>query len=168
MKKLYMLLAAVFISIFTAGAQNNWMKYEVSSKLSVRLPRAPILDDKVVMSRAHTPDSTLCIVSITDFKQSTGLDSAAILPYLSQPDFGENLRKDMAAHMSDYIFSAAKPGKLNGYYTYSIDGDNPVEKRKCYALIVVIGQYAYTFFSVLKYGADLKNKDEFFASIEVK
>jgi hypothetical protein len=117
---------------------------------------------------ALTADSTVCIVTKVDFKAAANLDSAAMAPLLGTPDFANGLRTGMLQQMAGFTLSEVKTGKLQGQYTYSLDGVSEAQKLKSYTLMVVIGQYLYSFTALVKDGRDAKHRDEFFASVHVK
>lgn len=167
MKKVYFILAAIIFTVNISYAQTGWVDYKVDNRVSAKLPTAPqTLMEGTVM--ALTPDSTVCIVTKVDFKAAANLDSAAIAPMLGTEEFAKGLRTGMLGQMTGFTLSEAKTGKLQGQYTYSLDGANEAQKLKSYTLMVVIGQYMYSFTALVKDGRDVKHRDELFASIHIK
>ncbi|MES2109611.1 MAG: hypothetical protein V4577_12715 [Bacteroidota bacterium] len=167
MKKIYLFLAAIILTINISFAQAGWVDYKVDTRVSAKLPTAPqTLMEGTVMSL--TPDSTVCIITKVDFKASANLDSAALAPLLGTEEFATGLRTGMLQQMAGFTLSETKTGKLHGQYSYSLDGVNEGQKLKSYTLMVVIGQYLYSFTALVKDGRDTKHRDELFASIQIK
>jgi len=167
MKKIYLFLAAIILTINFSFAQTGWVDYKIDNRISAKLPTAPkeLLPGTVM---ASTTDSTLCIVTKVDFKAAAGLDSAALAPLLDQQEFTDGLRNGMAGQMQGYTLSDVKTGTSHGWHTFSLDGVNESQKLKSYTYMVVIGQYMYSFTALVKDGRDTKHRDELFASIQIK
>lgn len=167
MKKIHLLLTAIILTVNISFAQTGWIDYKVDNRVSAKLPTAPqTLMEGTVMSL--TPDSTICIVTKVDFKTVANLDSAALAPLLGTEEFASSLRTGMLSQMTGFTLSETKTGKLQGQYTFSIEGTSEAQKLKSYTLMVVIGQYMYSFTAMVKDGRDAGHKDELFASIHIK
>jgi hypothetical protein len=167
MKRIYLFLAAIILTINISLAQTGWVDYKIDNRVSAKLPTAPqTLVEGSVMSL--TPDSTVCIVTKVDFKASANLDSATLAPLLGTEEFAAGLRTGMLQQMNGFTLSEAKTGKLHGQYTYSLDGVSESQKLKSYTLMVVMGQYLYSFTALVKDGRDTTHRDEFFSSIQIK
>lgn len=167
MKKTYLFLAAIILTINISFAQTGWIDYKVDNKVSARLPTAPkTLMEGTVMSL--TPDSTVCVVTKVDFEATAHLDSAALAPLLATDEFSTGLRTGMEQQMQGFTLSEVKTGMLKGAHTYNIEGVNESQKIKSYTFMVVIGKYMYSFTAIVKNGRDTKHRDELFASVQIK
>ena len=167
MKKVYFILAAFIFTVNISFAQTGWVDYKVDNRVSAKLPTAPqTLMEGTVMSL--TPDSSVCIVTKVDFLATAKLDSATLAPMLGTEEFSTGLRTGMLQQMAGFTLSEVKTGKLRGQYTYSLDGVNESQKLKSYTLMIVIGQYLYSFSALVKDGRDTRHRDELFASIQIK
>ena len=167
MKKTYLVLAAIILTINFSFAQTGWVDYKIDNRVSAKLPTAPkdLLPGTVMSLSA---DSTVCIVTKVDFKAAAGLDSAALAPMLDQKEFADGLRNGIEGQMKDFTLSEVKTGTMQGWHTFSLDGVSESKKLKSYTYMIVIGQYMYSFTALVKDGRDTKHKDELFGSIKVK
>jgi len=167
MKKIYLFLAAIILTINFSFAQTGWVDYKIDNRVTAKLPTAPqALMEGTVM--ALTPDSTVCVVTKVDFEAVAKLDSAAIAPMLDSATFRDGLRNGMQQQMQGFTLGEVKTGKLHGQHTYSIDGVNEGQKIKSYTFMIVIGKYMYSFTAIIKNGRDTKYRDELFASVQIK
>lgn len=163
-KKTYLLLTAIIFVVNTCYAQNDWLLYKIDSHLMVKLPQDP---RKVTGNTfiAVTKDSTACIVARIDFKETAGLDSAGVAPLLETTAFTDSIKAGMVEKMKDFKLGEMERGKLNGHYTYRIDGVNLSQKIKLYTYLIVAGQYLYSVSALVKDGRSMKCRDDFFSSI---
>src|SRR3569833_3298171 len=91
MKKIYLFLAAIILTINFSFAQTGWVDYKIDNRVTAKLPTAPqALMEGTVM--ALTPDSTVCVVTKINNKAVAKLDSAAIAPMLDSATFRDGLR----------------------------------------------------------------------------
>ncbi|MES2109612.1 MAG: hypothetical protein V4577_12720 [Bacteroidota bacterium] len=159
-----MLIAATVFAVNTCFAQNDWLLYKIDQHLMVKLPTDPRkLNGNTFI--AITKDSTGCIVTRIDFKETAGLDSAGVAPLLDTKAFADTIRSGLVGRMKGFTLSEMKPGKLNGHYTYLIDGVNQEKKVNAYIYLVAAGQYLYSISALVKDGRGTKEKDYFFASV---
>jgi hypothetical protein len=148
----------------TCFAQNDWLLYKIDKHLMIKLPADPrkLTGNTFI---AITKDSTACVVARIDFKETAGLDSAAVAPLLETKAFADTIRSGMVRRTNGFVWGEMKPGKLTGHYTYRIDGVNAEKKTNAYTYMVVAGQYLYAISALVKEGGSTKERDDFFASI---
>ena len=144
----------------------DWIDYNIDNKVSVKLPAEPTrINDNTVM--AATKDSTSCIITLDDFQKTANLDSARLSLMLPTKEFADGIKNGMLENMPGFTLGEIKVGKLNGHYTYTIEGGNPTRKLKCYSYMVVIGKDMYSLSAVMSDKKAPKDKDKFFASLNI-
>lgn len=164
MKKICLVFIAAIFTANISQAQNNWLLYKIDKHLMVKLPADPgkLAGNTFI---AITKDSTACIVARIDFKEIADLDSAAVVPLLETKTFADTIRAGMVGRMKNFTLGEMERGKLNGHYTYYINGVNAVAKVNSFTYIIVAGQYLYSISALIKEGSSTKEKDDLFASV---
>jgi len=166
MKKLCLLLLTAIINITVASAQTGWVSYKFDNKLSVKLPAQPQKYGQN-SQKASTKDSTQCIVTLIDLKASAQLDSAALIPLLPTAEFASALKGSLLGQKEGFTLGEVTIGKWNGHYSYAFEGTNAAKKLKTYTFMVVIGNNLYALNCFIPDGNNIKDKDDFFASLKL-
>ncbi len=166
MKKLCLLLFTAIITITAASAQTGWVNYKFDSKLSVKLPVQPQKYGQN-SQRASTKDSTQCIVTLIDLKAASQLDSAALVPLLPTADFASALKSSLLGQKEGFTLGEVTIGKWNGHYSYTFEGANASKKLKTYTFMVIIGNNLYALNCFVPDANNIKDKDNFFASLKL-
>jgi len=166
MRKAALLLLAAVLSLNLVHAQTGWITYNIDAKLSIQVPAQPTKADQYsVMSISS--DSTIYIITKVDMTVAAGLDSAALAGLAPTEQFATEMRGGMQEKLQGYTLGDIKPGKWNGYYSFSIDADNPTTKLRSSIFMIIIGSYLYSFSVVLREDRDPKLKDLFFNSLKL-
>ncbi len=166
MKKLCLLLFTAIITITAASAQTGWVNYKFDSKLSVKLPVQPQKYGQN-SQRASTKDSTQCIVTLIDLKAASQLDSAALVPLLPTADFASALKSSLLGQKEGFTLGEVTIGKWNGHYSYTFEGANASKKLKTYTIMVIICNNLYALNCFVSDANNIKDKDNFFASLKL-
>lgn len=165
MKKIYPLLVIAAIALLNiAHAQTVWVDYKIDSKLSIKLPVAPVIGpDGSAISK--TVDTAVYIITKVDFQKAAGIDSATLASLLPQQEFADGIKTGMLDKLPGFTMGNVKIGKWKNYYSYSMDGGNEARKLKIYNCMIIIGDEAYSITAVLPERLGAKQKDDVFASI---
>jgi len=166
MRKALPLLVTAVLSVTLLHAQSAWIDYQIDTKLSIKVPVQPKKADQYsVMSISS--DSTIYIITKVDMKIAAGLDSAALAGLAPTDQFATEMRGGMQEKLQGYTLGDIKPSKWNGYYSFSIDADNPTTKLRSSIFMIIMGSYLYSFSVVLREDRDPKAKDTFFNSLKL-
>ncbi len=166
MKKILLSLLISALVITIADAQSTWMNYKIDSRLSAKVPNEPKpVDENTVM--ASDNDGCAYLITIADFQQLAGLDSAKLAPLAATPEFAGALKTGILSKMPGYTMSDVKVGNWNGYVCYNVDGGNDTQKVKIYTFMVIVGSKLYNLSAVVPAALAFTGKDDFFASLKL-
>jgi hypothetical protein len=166
MKKMLAFLFVAGMAVNIACAQSTWITYPIDAKLSVKVPTQPTKADQYsVMSMGN--DSCVYVITKVDMKVAAGLDSATLVGLAPTQEFADGLKSGMLEKMQGYTMGDVKTSKWNGYYSYSVDADNPTTKIKSYTFMIIMGSYLYSLSAVLPESKTSSLKDTFFSSLKL-
>ena len=164
MKKIFLLLITVFLTLTAIYAQTAWVDYKIDSRLSVKLPVAPKMrgDDTAI---ATDKDSSIYVITVIDFQKVAEIDSATLSTLLPQQEFADGIRTGMLDKLPGFTMGDVKIGKSKDHYSYLMDGDNATKKLKIYNYMIFLGDKGYSLTAVVPGKLGARGKDDFFASL---
>ena len=91
MKKIYLLVLTVLITFSIANAQDGWVTHKGDNRISVKFPTEPkeLTPGSFI---AIGTDSVAYVFTIVDFVQVANIDSVALAPMKTTPEFAGQLK----------------------------------------------------------------------------
>jgi len=170
MKKLFIPLIVSFCTILfalPANAQTNWILKKIDNKIAVKFPAEPSpIAEGVTGYKFLFTDSSLITASLVDLEQM-GLDSATLAGLIETEDFFEQFKVGLTGQTPDAVITKSEIVKWNNYVTYVVEGDDKSQNEKLYFRCIFIGAKMYVFSCIFKPTTDIKQKETYFASIEL-
>jgi hypothetical protein len=162
MKKTLLLISLFAFSVTAIYAQTGWVTHKCDERVSVKFPIEPKeLQPGTVMA---APDSSMVyILTIVDFTQF-GMDSVALAPVKTTPEFAEQIKTGMTGSMPGVTLDDFKIGDWKGFTTYTSAGVN-AKRKKFDVLMILVGTKMYSLSTVRLEGIPAKSKDDYFASV---
>jgi len=164
MKKTFLWLILIVLSIKVAHAQTGWINYKLDNKLSVKFPVTPRYINKNTLFAMAT-DSSAYIVTIVDLKESDGLDSAGLVSQAGTQMFADSLRSSMLSSMAGYILSEITVGKWKSFISYNLNGGNISQEITLETFMVLLGTKLYGLSTILRTGKPNNFKNYYFSSL---
>lgn len=164
MKKVFLLIAAVILTVAIANAQEGWVTHRADNRISVKFPTEP--SERVQGSFIATAkDSSVAyVLTVVDFVQVANIDSVVLAPIKATPEFAAQLKVGIKQSLPNVNLADFTIGKWNGFTSYSSNGTD--EKMKRYDMfMVIIGNKLYSFSTITANGASLQSRDTFFSTI---
>ncbi|HEX3384085.1 MAG TPA: hypothetical protein VHS53_02795, partial [Mucilaginibacter sp.] len=92
MKKIVLLIAAIVFAAVLANAQDGWVTHRADNRISIKFPTEP--SEKVPGSFiAVSKDSSVAyVLTVVDFLQVANIDSVALAPVKTTPEFAAQLK----------------------------------------------------------------------------
>src|ERR1035438_10255321 len=118
MKKTYLLILTVLITLSIANAQDGWVTHTGDSRISVKFPTEPkeLTPGSFI---AIDKDSVAYIFTIVDFVQVANIDSVALAPMKTTPEFAAQLKTGMKQSLPDVDFPDFTIGTWKGFTSYT-------------------------------------------------
>ena len=165
MKKIYFLILTVLITITIANAQDGWVTHVGDNRISVKFPSEPkeLTPGSFI---AVDKDSAAYVFTIVDFVKVAGIDSVALAPMKTTPEFAAQLKTGMKQSLPDVDFPDFSIGTWKGFTSYSSSGLDS-KKKKYDMFLFIIGNKLYSVSTVRNDGVSTKGRDDFFNSIQL-
>ena len=165
MKKLYALIAILLITVGITNAQDGWVTHTGDNRVSVKFPSTPreIVPGSFM---AVDKDSIAYIFTIVDFVQVAGIDSVALAPMKTTPEFAAQLKTGMSQSLPDVTLADFKIGTWKRFTSYTSTGVDS-KKRKYDIFMFIIGNKMYSASTIAADGMGTKGMDTFLASVVV-
>jgi hypothetical protein len=163
MKTIYILIISLFITITAANAQDGWVTHKGDNRISLKFPSEPkeLTPGSFI---AISEDSTAFIFTIVDFSVVANLDSAALAPMKTSPEFAEQLKTGLNQSLPDVTFQDFTIGAWKGFTSYTSIGVD--SKKKRYDMFMfIIGSKLYSVSSVSNNGVSSQGHNDFVNSI---
>ena len=164
------LVVAVFsFAAQKATAQTSWFKQNLDSKIAVKFPSKPEVQDAgpaKIYRLLTEADSTAFTANVSDF-ESMGLDSATLSSMSGTEEFANQFKGGFAGQIPGLKISKLDIVKWKDFTSYDIEGAVEEKKLKIFVKCVFIGSKMYTLFCATSPKSDIKNKDTFIDSIEL-
>lgn len=169
MKKLHFLLLSLLVFPLLCFAQKNWVMLKIDERISVSFPSAPEKSTKngndVYIDREA--DSILYSAAMIDLKPFAGLDSVKLATIKDTQGFADQFMKGIASQKTNYDFGKTTIGKWKGWTTYQTSATDKTGKGTLYTYMIIIGSRVYTFSCRVPDKLAIKDKDQFFDSVQL-
>ncbi len=165
MKKIYLLILIVLITLSFANAQDGWVTHKGDNRISVKFPTAPT-ESTPGSFTAIDKDSVAYIFTIVDFVQVANIDSVTLAPMKATPEFAAQLKTGMKQSLPDVDFPDFAIGTWKGFTSYTSSGVDS-KKRKYDMFMFIIGNKLYSVSTVSGSNAGTSGRDNFVNSIMV-
>ncbi|MGZ3764915.1 MAG: hypothetical protein ACXVA2_09635 [Mucilaginibacter sp.] len=166
MKKIFPLIIASILAVTALYAQNGWVTHRGDERISVKFPSEPTEANPGSFTLTGK-DSTAYIFNIVDIVKTAGVDSVALAPIKTTPEFAAELKTGMNQTLPDVVFEDVKIGTWKGFTCYNTTGVDP-NKKKYYIFMFIIGNKLYSLINVTSDAVGTKNRDDFFTSVELR
>jgi hypothetical protein len=163
MKRIFMLIVATVFAVTFANAQSGWVDHKGDNRISVKFPSEPKAVDTYSFL-AMGKDSTAYIFTIVDLVQVSGLDSAALAPMKTTPEFADQIKAGLAQSLSGVDLSDVAIGTWKGFTSYTLTGKD-AKLKKYNIFMFIISAKLYSFSTVALNGASTEGHDIFLNSI---
>jgi len=166
MKKLITLLFTVIFAVNIIHAQTNWITHKADNRVSLKFPTEPVERIKGTFIATSKDTSIAYVFTVVDFAATAGVDSTAIAPYKTTPEFASQLKAGILKSLPTVELEDFKIGTWKGFTSYTSTGvDN--KSKKYFLFMFIIGNKLYSVSSILAPNADIKKKDEFVSAVEI-
>jgi hypothetical protein len=167
MKKIFALLIATLLTVTLVNAQDGWITHKADNRISVKFPSEP----KEAATAPGTfiatgKDSIAYVLTVVDFVQVAGIDSVALAPIKNTTEFTDQLKSGIKQSLPDVDFADFKIGTWKGFTSYTSSGVDS-KKKKYDMFMFIIGNKMYSLSTIMSDGLGTKNRDDFFASVEL-
>lgn len=168
-KKAFTLLFFIIFTAISVKAQTGWVKQQLDDRVAVKFPATPKMSVKASNTAYRDTDRNNLIYSagVVDFMVVAHLDSASLAAMKDSQQFADGIKKGLTGTTKSYELGDVILGTWKDHTSYSITGTSAEKKTKIYMLIIIIGSKGYFFSTVVPDAASPKNKDDYFASIEL-
>jgi len=165
MKNIYILVISLFIITTTARAQTGWVTHKGDERISLKFPVEPkeLTPGSFI---AVDKDSVAYVFTIVDFKVVANLDSAALAPIKTSPEFADQLKTGMKTSLPDVDLPDFAVGTFKGFTSYSSIGFDS-KKKKYNFFMFIVGSKLYSVSTVSKEGASAQGPANFVNSVIV-
>jgi len=165
MKKIFILLAAVFFTAAIVKAQAGWVTHKGDNRISLKFPKEPKELTPGSFS-ASDNDSVAYIFTIVDFEKVAGIDSATLAPIKTTPEFAASMKTGMQQSLPDVTLPDFTIGTWKGFTCYKSTGYD--SKKKRYDIFMfIIGNNLYSVSTVASPGVSSSGHEAFVNSIMV-
>jgi hypothetical protein len=163
MKKIYFLILTFLITVTFVKAQDGWITHKGDDRISIKFPSEPteLTPGSFI---ALDNDSVAYIFTIVDFEKVANLDSVALAPIITTPEFAAQLKTGIKQSLPDVDFPDFTIGTWKGFTSYSSSGLDSKEK-KYDMLMFIIGSKLYSVSTVSASSVNSKGFDNFVNSI---
>lgn len=163
MKKVCFFVISLLITITTAHAQDDWVTHKGDNRISIKFPVEPkeLTPGSFI---AVDKDSIVYIFTIVDFQVVANLDSVALAPIKTTPEFADQLKTGMKQGLPDVDFPDFAIGTWKGFTSYNSIGFDS-KKQKYDVFMFIIGDKLYSVSTVAKEGASDEGHNNFIHSI---
>ena len=167
MKKILSLIIIALFTITIVYAQANWVAYKADNRVSVKFPSEPREITPGSKMATLKDSSVVFIFTLVDFVEVAGIDSVALAPIKTTPEFAAQMKSGIVKSLPGVNFSDFTIGTYKGFTSYTSSGTD--EKKKKYDMFMfIIGNKLYSLSTVMKSTvATTKSRDDFFASIAI-
>ena len=158
-------MLAVFFAATIVKAQSAWVTHKGDNRISVKFPSEPkeLTPGSFI---AVDKDSVAYIFTIVDFAVVAGLDSVALAPMKTAPEFAAQMKAGMQQSLPDVTMPDFTIGTWKGFASYKSIGTD--SKKKRYDMFMfIIGNNLYSVSTVASPGAGTKGHDAFVDSIVI-
>jgi hypothetical protein len=165
MKKIYALIIALVITVGIANAQAGWVTHTGDNRVSVKFPSTPkeLVPGSFI---ATDKDSIAYIFTIVDFVQVAGIDSVALAPIKTTPEFAAQLKTGMSQSLPDVTLADFTIGAWKGFTSYHSTGVDS-KKRKYDMFMFIIGNKLYSVSTITAEGLGATGRDLFLNSVQI-
>jgi hypothetical protein len=166
MKKILSLVTIAMLTVTVIRAQNGWITHKGDDRVSVKFPSEPKETvPGTFVSIASKDSSIVYVFSIVDFTKF-GIDSAALVPLKTIPQFAAQLKAGIKKSIPAADFEDIKISTWKGFTSYTTSGTD--SKAKKYDMFMfIIGSKLYSLSTVRLSGVDVKGRDDYFAAVEI-
>ena len=164
-KKIYILIVTLLITAAIANAQDGWITHKGDNRISVKFPTEPTESTPGTFTAIGT-DSVAYIFTIVDFVQVAGIDSVALAPMKTTPEFAGQLKTGLSQSLPDVNFPDFTIGTWKGFTSYTSTGIDS-KKRRYDMFMFIIGNKLYSVSTVTADGVSTKGYDDFLSSIKL-
>ena len=128
MKKIYILVISLLITITAANAQDGWVTHKGDNRISVKFPVEPkeLTPGSFI---AVDKDSVAYVFTIVDFQVVANLDSVALAPMKNSTEFTDQLKTGMKTSLPDVDLPDFAVGTFKGFTSYSSVGFDSKKKK---------------------------------------
>lgn len=166
MKKLLILVIAAMLAVTIAQAQDGWVTHKADNRISLKFPSEPKELTPGSFITVSKDSSIVYVFTMVDFVQVAGIDSVALAPIKATPEFAGQLKVGMKQSLPTVDLSDFTIGSWKGFTSYTATGTDP-RKKKYDMFMVIIGNKLYSVSTVTGEGANAKNKEDFFHSLQL-
>jgi hypothetical protein len=165
MKKIYALIIALVITVGIANAQAGWVTHTGDNRVSVKFPSTPkeLVPGSFI---ATDKDSIAYIFTIVDFVQVAGIDSVALAPIKTTPEFAAQLKTGMNQSLPDVTLADFTIGAWKGFTSYHSTGVDP-KKKKYDMFMFIIGNKLYSVSTITAEGLGATGQHLFLNSVQI-
>jgi len=163
MKIIFTCILILLTSAVIVNAQGGWVTHVGDNRISVKFPTEP----KEVTPgsfMAMDNDSAAYIFTIVDFVKVAGIDSVALAPMKTTPEFAAQLKVGMKQSLPEVDLADFTIGVWRGFSSYSSAGTDP-QKKKYDIFMFIIGNKLYSTSTVRANGVGATGRDYFLKSI---
>jgi hypothetical protein len=164
MKKCLTLLFSIVIIANTAKAQSNWVTHRADNRISVKFPTEPKELIKGSYGMALKDSSNAFVLTVVDFEEVAHIDSTALAPYKSTPEFAAQLKAGMNKSLPNVTLEDFKIGTWKGFTNYTSSGTDNL-KNKYNLFMLLIGNKLYSLSTIIKSNATTNLTSDYFSSI---
>jgi hypothetical protein len=163
MKNIYLILISLFITATAASAQDSWVTHKGDNRISLKFPVEPkeLTPGSFI---AVSKDSSVFIFTIVDFQVVANLDSAALAPMKTSPEFAEQLKTGLNQSLPDVAFPDFVIGSWKGFTSYTSTGVD-TKKKKYDMFMFIIGSKLYSVSTVSNDGVSNQGHNDFVNSL---
>ncbi len=165
MKKIYLLILTVLITLSIANAQDGWVTHVGDNRISLKFPLEPkeLTPGSFI---AIGTDSVAYVFTIVDFEKVANIDSVALAPMKTTPEFAGQLKTGIKQSLPDVDFADFTIGTWKGFTSYTSTGLDS-KKKKYDMFMFIIGNKLYSVSTVRNDGVNTSGPDNFVNSIMV-
>ena len=165
MKKICLLILTVLITLSIANAQDGWVTHKGDNRISVKFPTEPkeLTPGSFI---AIGTDSVAYVFTIVDFQKVANIDSVALAPMKTTPEFAGQLKTGIKQSLPDVDFADFTIGTWKGFTSYSSTGLDS-KKKKYDMFMFIVGNNLYSLSTIRSDAAGTTGRDNFFNSLVV-
>lgn len=165
MKKICTLAIILLITAGLANAQDGWINHIGDNRVSIKFPTTPkeLVPGSFI---AVDKDSIAYIFTIVDFVQVAGIDSVALAPIKTTPEFAAQLKTGMNQSLPDVTLADFTIGAWKGFTSYHSTGVDS-KKKKYDMFMFIIGNKLYSVSTITAEGLGTTKQDLFLNSVQI-
>jgi len=161
-----LIITSIFIllvCVSIANAQSDWVTHVGDNRISLKFPNEPkeLTPGSFI---ALGKDSVAYIFTIVDFVKVAGLDSVALAPMKTTPEFVSQLKAGITQSLPDVQLPDFKVGVWRGFTSYTSTGYDS-KKKKYEMFMFIIGNKLYSASTVAASGVSSQGHNNFINSI---